>query len=1124
MRGERIGRLGLCILVVLTSVVFTVAQTTQGGIVGTVRDQKGAEIAGAKITVTNPATGLQRDITTAGNGLFRILALPSGVYEVKAEAQGFATASLKALEVGVDQVRTLDLVLRVSGQMEVIEVQADAALTQTESSRVGEIIDNRKVQDLPLNGRDFAQLARLNPGVAVSGGGGGQQGGEGNVSGFSSNGQRATSNNFLVDGVDNNNYFAGEAAQLPSIDSIQEFEVQTNTFAAEYGRNTGSVVNLVTKSGTNQLHGSLYEFFRNDVLDARNYFNKEPFPKSGLHLNQFGGTFGGPIVKNKTFFFMNYEGFRRSAGITRITNVPTDVQRQGNFIFTDPETQQQTPITVPVTPVSAQIFATLFPEPNLTDPQGNFISSPSQSDGTDQFLVKVDHRLRTSDNFSARYSRTRADIFFPFTPGQSGTNVPGYGVNNNGTNHLVAISYTRVLTPRTLNEARFGFTRTNVRVVTELGPQAETFNFNTGWPAGSPLSLGNIPQLAFSGGFVSGSAAVTNLGGAIDQPNRTANNTYQWVENLSHTTARHNFKVGADIRYTQLNRLYDLAFSGQLAFSGAGNAAGPDGENVPNALVDFALGISSGALQFVGDSHRNFRSTSYGFFGQDTFKLRHNLTLNYGLRYELNTVLHEAHGRLSSFRPQNFTQFLDPRDPTIQSNLDALRASGVVLQSDVGSIYDPDHNNFAPRVGLAWDMFSNGKTVLRTGYGMFYETIIGNIPGNVMLNPPFLPDFFNPFPDLNFPDQIFGPSAFPVLTVTQQHLMTPYAQHYNLLLQQELPSRTLLEVGYVGTTGTKLPRFRQMNQAFITVPQLLALSPDLEQRLLIMGLPPGAAKFLADNIASDPSTIPFIPSIARTPFFGYAQLFQAEDTISSNYNSLQVKLDKRFSHGFSSLVAYTWSHSIDGASVFFGSGANGTTIFPQDNYNLQAERGKSDFDIRHRLSWSFLYEIPAPHKIPKALGTGWQLGGILSLQTGQPFSVLSGQDNSSTGLGNDRPNVIGDPNSGPHNVNRWFNVDAFTQNAPLTFGNAGRNIVTGPGFHNFDFSILKSTKIGEYASLQFRAEFFNITNHPNYALPANILAAPNFGTLFQTPDAAQNNVGLGSGGPRLIQFAVKLSF
>src|SRR5713101_2067885 len=1091
------------------------AQTTQGGIVGGIRDQKGAQIVGAKVTVTSPSTGLQRETSAADNGIFRINALPTGVYQVKAEAVGFATSTTTGVEVGVDQIRTIDIVLHVGAKAEVVEVQADAALTQTETSKLGEIIDHRKVEDLPLNGRDFAQLARLNPGVASSGGGGGQQGGEGGVSGFSSNGQRSTSNNFLVDGVDNNDSFAGQAAQIPSIDSIQEFEVQTNTFSAEYGRNTGSVVNLVTKSGANQMHGSAYEFFRNDVLDARNFFNDSSFPKSSLRLNQFGGTLGGPIVKNKTFYFLTYEGFRRRAGITRITNVPTVEERAGNFTNLD-----GSPLSIEVNPVSAQLLD-LFPQPNLSNSSGNFISSPEQSDGTDQFLVKVNHHLRGSDTLSARYSRTRADIFFPFTPGQSGTNIPGYGVNDNGSSHLVAVSYTRVLGPRTLNEARFGFTRSNISLVTEPGPRAEDFGFNTGWAANSPLNLGNIPQLAFAGGFVSGSSSITNLGGAIDQPNRTDANTFQWIENFSHTTARHSFKIGGDIRYLQLNRLYDLAFSGQITFSGLDNTAGTDSDgnpaNIPNALIDFEQGFPDGALQFVGDSQRHFHSSSYGLFAQDSFKLRPNLTLNYGLRYELNTVLHEADGKLSSWRPQNYTTFLDPTDPTIQGNLAALQAAGVVTQDQVGGIYDGDHNNFAPRVGLAWDVFSDGKTVFRAGYGVFYETIIGNIPGNVMLNPPFLPDFFNAFP--TWPAQTFAPSGFPVLTVTQQKLRTPYAQHYNWLMQHELPGKALLEFGYVGTSGTKLPRFRQMNQAFITQAQIDKLTPDVRTRMEIMGIP----DFVIDNIIL-PAGIAAIPSIARTPFFGYAQLFQAEDTISSQYNSFQAKLDKRFSDGLSFLMSYTWSKSIDGASVFFGSGANATTIFPQDNYNLAAERGDSDFDIRHRLSWSFLYEIPVTQKLPKMLANGWQLGCILSLQTGQPFSVLTGQDNSSTGLGNDRPELNGDRNTGPHTVPRWFNTAAFTPNQLLTFGNAGRNIVTGPGFHNFDFSVMKNTRIGEQANIQFRAEFFNIFNHPNFALPANILAAPNFGTLFQTPDAAQNNVGLGSGGPRLIQLAVKLSF
>jgi hypothetical protein len=1115
MWTSKLNRIVIFAVVLLVSEV--IAQTTQGGIVGAIKDQNGAQIVGAKVTVTSLATGLQRESTTADNGIFRIMALPTGIYQIKAEAAGFATATTTDVEVGVDQIRTIDIELHVGAKAEVVQVQADATLTETETSKLGEIIDNRKVEDLPLNGRDFAQLARLSPGVSSSGGGGGQQGGEGGVSGFSSNGQRSTSNNFLVDGVDNNDSFGGTAAQIPSIDSIQEFEVQTNSFSAEYGRNTGSVVNLVTKSGSNRLHGSAYEFLRNDALDARNFFNDSDFAKPAVRLNQFGGTLGGPIIQNKTFFFLNYEGFRRKAGITLITNVPTVAEREGNFLDNNGN-----PITIPVNTTSAQIFNTLFPKPNLTSSSGNFISSPTQTDGTDQFLVKVDHHLRASDTVSARYSRTRVDTFFPFTPGQSGTNIPGYGVNQDGANQLVALSYTRVISPTTLNEARFGFTRSNILLATQTGPQAADFGFNTGWPANSPLGLGNIPQLTFAGGFVGGSSSVTNLGGGIDQPSRTATNTFQWIDNFSHSTAKHSVKVGADIHYQQLNRFYDLAFSGQISFSGLDNTAGTDSSgnpvNIPNALIDFAEGIPDGALQFIGDSHRNFTNESYGLFAQDTFKLLPNVTLNYGLRYELNTVLHEAHGRLSSWRPQNYTTYLNPTDPTIQTNLAALEASGIVTQNQVGGIYDGDHNNFAPRIGLAWDLFGNGKTVLRTGYGVFYETIIGNIPGNVMLNPPYLPDFFNSFPFASWP-QAFAPSGFPVLTITQQNLRTPYAQHFNFGIQHQLPRRMLLDLAYVGTTGTKLPRFVQIDQAYITKQQIDTLTPTVVARMELIGIPAAAANFLYNN-----QLWGNMPSIVRTPYFGFAQLFQAEDAVSSNYHSLQAKLDKRFSNGLSFLASYTWSHSIDGASVFFGSGANGTTIFPQDNYNLRAERGSSDFDIRQRLSWSFTYELPVLHSVPKLLGAGWQLGGILTLQTGQPFSVLTGKGLSGTGLGNDRPDLVGDPNAGPHTVQKWFNTAAFVDNQPLTFGNAGRNIVIGPGYRDFDFSILKNMKVAEKFDAQFRAEFFNITNHPSFALPANILAAPNFGALYTTPDAAQNNVGLGSGGPRLIQFALKLSF
>jgi hypothetical protein len=597
-RGIVVRVLFVFVALILAADVPLLAQTSKGTIVGVVKDEKGGAVAGVKVTLEDASKGQSRNTVTEENGVFRFVALPPGSYNVRIEQPGFATVVVKDVVVAVDETRSLDVALKIASQAETVTVRGDAELTQTESSQLGQVIDNMKTQELPLNGRNFAQLARLTTGVAASGGGGGQQGGEGGVSGYASNGQRSSSNNFMVDGIDNNDYFAGAVAQLPSIDSIEEFHVQTSTYDAEYGHNSGSVVNLVTKSGTNELHGSVFEFLRNSVFDARNFFNEEPFQKPKLILNQFGGTLGGPVIKNRTFFFVNFEGFRQRAGITRITNVPTDDQRKG--IFTDSSGKS---ITIPVNPTSAQIFA-LFPEPNLNSPKGNFISSPILTNNTNQGLIKIDHRFSEAGSLSARYSRTGADILYPFTPGQSGTNVPGYGLETAGGNQLFSLAYTRTLSPKTLNESRFGFTRSTLVSVSQAGPQAADFGFNTGHPAGEALNLGNIPQIAFSGGFVTGAAAVSNLGGAIDNPNSTVTNVFQFIENLSHTSARHSWKFGFDARHLQLNRTYDLAFSGQITFSGTNNP-----EGIPNALVDFAEGLPAGSLQFVGNSGRGFRTS-----------------------------------------------------------------------------------------------------------------------------------------------------------------------------------------------------------------------------------------------------------------------------------------------------------------------------------------------------------------------------------------------------------------------------------------------------------------------------------------------------------------------------------
>jgi outer membrane receptor protein involved in Fe transport len=1081
------------------------AQTTTGEIVGTVRDAQGAAVPGSTVTITSADTGLVRTETTTDVGFFRFPALPTGTYTLSAEKSGFAVGKVGHVEVLVANATTVDINLAVAQASQTVTVESNVTLTDTESAHLGGVIEEAQVTTLPLNGRNFAQLALLNAGVSASGGGGGQQGGEGGISGYSSNGQRSTSNNFMVDGIDNNNYEAGSVAQLPSIDSIQEFQVQTNNYAAEYGRSSGSIVNLVTKSGTNQLHGSAYEFFRNNDLDARNFFADPAFSAPALRLNQFGATLGGPIHKDKTFFFGNYEGFRQVAGITELTNVPTAAERAGTFI--NPANGQT--VTVAVNPTSAQLFQ-LFPPANTDESGGNFVSSPNLTNSTNQYMMKVDHHL-SNGLLTARYSYTGASIFYPFQPGQGVTDVPGYGVQDSETTQLASLGHTWFITPNTLNEFRFGYTRVTGFTYNQTGPQAATYGFNTGWAANSPMGLGDMPNITFSGGLVSGVESTSNLGASGNNPAGNWINTLQWVDNYSHITARHDWKFGGEVRNIRDNRVYDLYFNGQLGFTGSENPQG-----IPSPLLDFAEGLPSSSLQFVGNSGRSYRTTSYDFFAQDTFKLRPNLTLSYGLRYELNTVLHDATNRSTTWRPNLYTTYLSPT--ASQTDLAVLQASGIATQSQLGGLYDGDHTNFAPRIGLAWSLGKSQETVLRAGYGIFYDTVFGNIPGNVMLNPPYLPDYYVSSPA--FP-QSFGASGFPVLTITPATLQTPYSQAWNLDVQRQLPEKILLDVAYVGSTGTHLPRFRQIDQAYITQAQINTLSPDVITRMELLGIPPPVATFLSQNIA-------LMPTIVRGPYFGFAQIFEAEDSMSSAYNSLQAKLDKKFSRGLTLGVAYTYAKSIDGASDFFGSGANGSTIFPQNNYDTAAEKGLSDFDIRHRFVFNYIYSFPSMKTlwtaIPDRVGNGWQISGIVTAQTGQPFSVLTGVDESSTGLGDDRANVTGNPNVGPHTVQEYFNTADFSLNAPLTFGDSGRNIVIGPGFTNVDFALLKNTEITERVNMQFRAEFFNILNHPNFALPNNVLTSPSFGALYQTPDVAQYNVGLGSGGPRLIQFGLKFLF
>jgi outer membrane receptor protein involved in Fe transport len=1093
----------LAISIVLALSLAAFAQTG-GQLSGQVQDSDGGLLAGVKVTLTNNGTGRTFSAQSSAVGEFFFPVLAAGQYTLVAEAPGFSTLEVKAIQIQVGEIRPLSLKLSVATAHQIVTVESEQVTLNTESAHLGSVIQQEQVETLPLNGRNFAQLALLNAGVAAAGGGGGQQGGEGGTSGYSSNGQRSSSNNFLVDGVDNNDFQAGAVGQLPSVDSIQEFQVQTNNFSAEYGRNSGSVVNLITKSGTNHVHGSAYEFLRNDVLDANNFFATPGLQRPELRLNQFGGTLGGPIIKDRTFFFANYEGTRQVAGILAVTTVPTAAERGGLFTSTN-----GMPLQITVSPTSAKLF-TLFPLPNTNVAGGNFVSAPNLNRTTDQYLIKLDHHTG-DDTISGRYSYARGPVSYPFAPGQDVTEIPGYGENVQTSSHLFAVTYTKVFNSKTVNVARLAFTRLTNITVNQSGPQAANYNFNTGYAPGAPLSLGNIPDVLFSGGLVSGSASYSNLGASGNNPASVWENTIQVIDTLTHIVGRHAFAFGTDIRNIRDNVFYALDFSGQIGFDGTMNPQG-----IANPLLDFAEGLPASSLQFVGNASRSWRTTSYDFFGLDTWRVTPNFTLNYGLRYELNTVLYDATSQATNWNPANFTTYLPPT--VDQTDLADLEPSGITPQSQAG-LYAPDHNNFAPRIGISWNPQRMPNTVIRAAYGVFYDTVLGNLPANVSLNPPAMPDYYTPSPA--WPSS-FGPSGFPVITVTARNFTTPYSQAWNVDLQQALGRRSVFDIAYVGTTGTHLPQFRQVDQDYNTAAELETLSPSVVNRLEILGIPTP----IAEAIASGP--IVDIPGIVRNPYFGFAQIFQANTAVSSNYNALQAKIDVRGWHGLRMGIDYTFAKSIDGGSAIFGTGANGTTIFPQNTYDPQAERGLSDFDIRHRFVANLIYDLPKVTRFGQGaanlLLNGWAMTGIVTAQSGQPLTVLTGVNESSSGLGTDRPDLVGDPNSGPRTVEEWFNTLAFALNAPLTFGNAGRNIVNGPGYVDVDYSLIKNTHFERGMNLQFRAEMFNIFNHPNFGLPNNTLTSPSFGSLFETADVAQNNVGLGSGGPRLIQFGLKFLF
>jgi hypothetical protein len=1043
-----------------------VAQTHLASLRGTIIDPNKAVMPGASIKLVSEETGEARTTVSGSDGSFTIVSLRPGRYRLEVTMTGFAPYSYQWISLNVNQEVAVDVSMSVAGPNvdQNMTVISPVSALKKDSASIGTVIENRQVDGLPLDGRNFYELSLLVPGAAPA-----APGSAGSVRGdfaFSVNGAREDGNNFLLDGVYNVDPKLNTFGVRPPVDAIREFETLTSSYDATFGRNPGAQVNVILKSGTNAFHGSLFEFHRNGALDARNVFAPSGESKPKYIRNQFGASIGGPIRHDQTFFFADYEGTRSREGITRITNVPTLLERAGNF--------SQSLFGAPIDPFTGQPFPgglissqrsnsvglailNLYPKPNRNVPLQNFVSSPVQRDRNDSFDARVDHRTGKAD-FSFRYSCGNRDLFEPFT-GPTFSLVPGFGdtVKRRSQNAMAALTY--IFTPNFVNETRVALSR----VAGSVTQEASRRNPDLGLPVISP----NARDAGLSFTTVTG---LSPLGDEGNNPQKSVTNVYQILDTASYISGNHLIKFGGDLRFSQQNAFRDVESRGRLQFSPFAQISG-------NAVADLLLGFPLLTSVAHVDNPQHLRTQSYNFFVNDSFRIRPRLTITAGLRYEYNSPPVDAQNRANVY--DLATRSL------VRVGTNGVPRGGV----------DPDRNNFAPRVGLAWTLGKDEKIVVRAGYGIYYdqsplapgEALYFNSPyfdNNIFFSLPGLPlTLSNPFPT-------FFPFPLPDSALAiQRNLRTAYMQHWNANVQRQVGRNGILELAYVGSKGTKLLTARDINQ-----PQPSALPPGL----------------------------PFVPR--PDPRFDDIDLL--ESRANSNYHSLQARFQQRLSKGLATLVSYTFSKSVDDASNFFSSA--GDPNFPQNSYDLRAERGRSNFDVRHRLSASYSYDLPfgkgrdhlADAGWISTVLSGWQTFGIVTLQSGRPFTValLSDIDNSGTGrsiLGfgaNDRPNVTGNPSLDQRSTDRWFNTTAFTFPARGTFGNAGRNTLDGPGYQNVNVSLVKNTNLSERLNLQLRAEFFNLFNHPNFNLPDNFLGSPTFGRISSARD------------PRHIQFGVKLLF
>ena len=1168
------------------------AQLGTATISGVVTDSSGAAVAGASISAVNSETGFRRQTLSNTLGQYNLPGLAPGGYDLTFEFQGFKKAEQKGLTLQVDQNARIDIGLEVGQITESVEIAGQAPLVESQSATLGAVVDTQKILALPLNGRNFAQLALLVPGVNTGSGGGGAEG-------FSASGVRADENAFQIDGTSNSDSFAGRITVRPNIDAIQEFKIQTNNYSAEFGKGGGAQVNVITKSGTREFHGGAWEFVRNDALQARRFFdtNRRAFPcdrsdpnltlraacAPPFHQNQFGFNLGGPMFlipthggDRKTFFFTTYEGFRQSRGNATQATVPSVAQRNGDFsqnlltattvadatgrtfrrgqlfdpnssravtdasgrtrFIRDPFVNNQIPLSR-MDPVAVRILgdASFIPLANAAgsvgsngNPSNNFQDGRSTTSNSDQFSARIDHQFSPNDTLFGRFTWQDSNSYAPNT-------FPGFGTIDNQRQVNLTGSYTKVLSPSMVNEFRFGY-----QGWFEVGPVSE--DFLAGKDYMTKFNIRGLEYAPKAGLIGSPTFAITGFAGWGNGtgPNYTRNHTIQPLEMLSFNKGKHFMKVGGELRNVIMNERRTDTARGNFAFDTAG-WTGIDGVgNTGNELAAFELGLARQKARVLSNFVTPYRFREWGAFFQDDFKVSRNLTINIGMRYMYWTPPYTTDNNYGSFDYKqkcpsyavcgtNFVNFLTQDSPYVPFHAIAGK------DGFPRSLTNTEKNDFGPRFGFAWQPFDKPHTVIRGGYGVFYDTVNANVYGDSLLNYPRVIEqqvnlglqqngpppgegflgFLIQNPNLG-PGPIAqfepGPNGFP------PDFHNAYIQSWNIGVQRQLPGNMVLEVAYIGTKSTRLQRQEQSNTAEPL--GFRSTIPDLSNNVNIPNdIGSGGRNQFRRLVAFTREQGVIVP---------LGNVFLETSEGFANYNGGTLRFEKRRSNGITFITTYAFSKAISDSPGFGGGGAStGGRI--QNVLDRKAEKGLAELDHKQRFTTAFVYDLPfgqgrafgssAKGAVDRIIG-GWAVEGIFTLQSGPAMTIVRAGDPGSVGTNSAlRPDLICNPNRprGQQTVEKFFKTECYVAPEALIpgdvrYGTAGRSTAVGPGLIGTDFSIRKDTTLAERVRAEFRAEFFNAANHANFSTPNRNLGDGNFGKVTDTAD------------PRIIQLGLKLLF